>query len=131
MTTSAIAAAERQLYADQWVLISTTRLIVNSVSYPLSKISSVHLLKRTPDRRLVALLTLLGIIFLFIQVVIGVGPLVTVALLVWIMKAKFVMLVGSAGGERAAVSSSNMPHMSHVIEQASKAIVERGRDAAS
>ena len=55
-------ATEPQVYTDQNVLISTTRLIVTGVTYPLSNVSSVRLLRNAPNYMLAIILNIAGLL---------------------------------------------------------------------
>jgi hypothetical protein len=130
----AAATPEQTLFQDQNVFISTTRLIVNGVTYPLSNVSSVRLLRRGPNYIGAVIFTLLGLIFAasalggggagagtfgLIMLAVGIGMFV-------LLKATYTMLIGSAGGEKAALTSKNGPYMQGVVEHINQAIVARG-----
>jgi hypothetical protein len=123
------ATTEQQIFADQNVLISTTRLIVNGVTYPLSNVSSVRLLQKKPNYTLAIILVIVGLLLFmggtstvfvaFICFGIGVA-------LFFVLKSTFIMLIGSAGGEKAALTSKDEAYMSNVVAHINNAIVERG-----
>jgi len=59
--SSVTVSTEDQVYADQNVIISTTRIIVNGVTYPLSNVSSVRLLSRSPNYLFPILAVIVGL----------------------------------------------------------------------
>ena len=42
------------------------------------------------------------------------------------LKSTYIMLIGSAGGEKSALSSTNASYMTNVVEHINRAITERG-----
>jgi hypothetical protein len=122
-------STEDQVYADQNVLISTTRIIVNGVTYPLSNVSSVRLYSRSPNYLFPILAVIVGLFalaggkdtILFALLCLGIG-----GALFFVLKPTYTMLLGSAGGEKAALTSKDHAYMANVIEHINNAIVARG-----
>ncbi len=126
---AAATAAEGTLYSDTAVLVSTTRLIVNGVTYPLANVSSVRLICQPPNRAAAVILIIVGVIALafgssgivFGLLCIGLGVMISV-----VQKSTYVMLIGSAGGEKSALSSTDQSYMSTVVAHINQAIIDRG-----
>src|ERR1700730_8836004 len=99
-----MSATEQQIFTDQNVLISTTRLIVNGVTYPLSNVSSVRLLRKRPNY-LFPVLLVIGGVFLLVggkdTIVWALVLLAVVIALFFLLKSTYTMLIGSAGGEKS------------------------------
>jgi hypothetical protein len=119
-------AQETPIFADDNVLISTTRLIVNRVTYPLSNVSSVRLLKRTPNYAGPIVLGLVGLFACLLQPLVGTGLIALGIIVAIVLRPQYIMLIGSAGGEKAALTSHNGPYVTHIVEQINNAIVARG-----
>jgi len=127
--TAVATGTEQTLYSDTGVLVSTTRLIVNGVTYPLANVSSVRLMTQPPNRTFAVILIIVGLIaFAFGQsgIVFGLLCLGLGVLLCFVQKSTYVMLIGSAGGEKSALSSTNASYMTSVVEHINRAIIERG-----
>lgn len=130
----AAATPEQTLFQDPNVFVSTTRLIVNGTTYPLSNVSSVRLLRRSPNYTGAFILTLLGVVFglaAFGGGGFGAGSIGLVMLAGGIgmfrgLKSTYTMLIGSSGGEKSALASKNGPYMEGVVGYINQAIVARG-----
>lgn len=125
----AATSAEQTLYGDPAVLVSTTRLIVNGVTYPLANVSSVRFIVEPPNRTPVIVLILVGLLFLIggLNTLIVTVILVGIGILVgFLQKSRYVLLIGSAGGEKSALSGHDQAYMANVVEHINRAIIERG-----
>ena len=124
-----MSATEQQIFTDQNVLISTTRLIVNGVTYPLSNVSSVRLLRKRPNY-LFPVLLVIGGVFLLVggkDTIVWALVLLAVGIaLFFLLKSTYTMLIGSAGGEKSALTSKNSAYMENVVEHINNAIISRG-----
>jgi hypothetical protein len=118
---------EQQIYSDGNVHVSTTRLIVFGVTYPLSNVSSVRLFKEGPNNGWGYISVIMGFLVLVAQqwlwgiLLIALGVFIFVA-----VKAKYTMLIGSAGGEKAALQSPSAPYVQDIVDKINEAIVARG-----
>lgn len=122
MTTT----TEHVIFQDQHVFISTTRLIVHGATYPLANVSSVRLSKRSPNPLPAILVLLLGLALLPGVPIIAILVLVVAGILCFTLKSSYVMLVGSAGGEKSALVSKDHGYMVGLVEHINAAIVARG-----
>jgi len=124
---TAVPATEQALYTDQNVHVSTSRLIIHGTTYALSNVTSVRMLETPPNRSFAITLIVLGVIFLGIRLyALALIALAVGILLCVVLKATYSLAIGSASGERSAMSSKDRDYIAHVVESINEAIIARG-----
>jgi hypothetical protein len=88
----------------------------------------VRLLQKRPNYTLPIILLMVGAVSMSGNDSRGIGIIIALfgIALFFILKSSYVMLIGSAGGEKAALASKNSAFMSSIVEHINSAIITRG-----
>ncbi len=120
---------EQQLFNDNDALVSTTRVIIGGTTYPLVNVSSVSL--RASSVAFKYVLVVFFAIGAFSSLVSkswgGAVLCIGIALMIWfIVKVKYRLILGTSGGEKTALKSSNRDYMTRLKDAIDTAVVSRG-----
>jgi len=120
-------AAERTLFSDSNALVSTTRIILNGTTYPLSNVSSVRLLTKKANHLFTVFAFLVGVVALAAQSwVFGLVCLAIGFALAYGLKAQHTLLIGTAGGEHSALMSRDRIYIQGLVTAINEAVIARG-----
>ncbi len=118
---------EQRLFQDGNASVSTSRVILNGTTYPLSNVSSVRLLFKPKNLAPVGITGFLAALFALSKVWLLAIIFVVIAIIVWRRtKVKYTLLLGTAGGEKSALVSSDSIYMRTLEDKINTAIVRRG-----
>ncbi|HEY1882935.1 MAG TPA: DUF6232 family protein [Candidatus Cybelea sp.] len=123
---------ERTIYLDAAAKITPVRAIIAGVTYPIAAITSVRMAV-IPRSMLGWLLALLGGVIAIFNVTstghlsgFGGGVLVLGILLVLMNPKRYIVMITTAGGEKAALRSPNAQPIVAIVDAINEAIVARG-----
>lgn len=125
---------ETKYFQTDRCLVTSTRAVLDGVTYAMSNITSVRGHKEDPNRMpslilgaLGGLLTLSGLSnAAFGQILLGI-LLVAAAVLIWrAQKPTYIVILGTAGKETHAQSGQDSAEIRGIINAIGKAIIERG-----
>jgi len=115
------------LLDDPNVHVSTTRAIINGTTYAMANITSVRALERKPSYVGPVICGILGATFLLAHVwLLGILLLGGAVLWGYNLKAEYTVLVGTAGGEHAALVSRDLTYVQRILQAINDAIIARG-----
>jgi hypothetical protein len=127
-------ATESMIYQDGTVQVSTSRAIVNGVTYAMANVTSVRMLVEPPSRGFATLMIGFGALLLIIGfsagsfgtgftgvIIGGIGVLIYMS-----QKANYLMLIGSSSGEKNALKSQDHNYIQSIVEAMNHAIIARG-----
>lgn len=130
-------AGEITYWEDSEATVTSTRAILNKVTYAMANITSVRSNRIEPDEGL-AVLAVLAILIGIIGLLCGIGyrsgiavaiGFVVAALGFWVcqtLKPSFVVVVGAAGGETHALVGKEKKTIDDIVNAISQAIIDRG-----
>ncbi|HLZ60106.1 MAG TPA: DUF6232 family protein [Ktedonosporobacter sp.] len=122
--------AEQVFFSENGVNITNARAVVGGKTYAMSNITSVTMAKKKIN---IFLLVVLGLIGLGSLSVIGQSPIVALvilaicaALIYFLVKPSYRVILGSASGEAEALVSSNRTQIERIVSAMNDAIIKRG-----
>jgi hypothetical protein len=115
------------LLDDPNVHVSTTRAIINGTTYAMANITSVRALEKRPSYVGPGICGILGALFVLGHVwFFGAVLLAGAVLWGYNLKAEYTVLVGTAGGEHAALVSRELQYVQRIVQAINDAIIARG-----
>ena len=134
-----IQPKEERIYSDNYVTVTTTRVIVGSTTYALRNITSVRM-TYTPPRVLGAILLLILSLFMLVAGIVSIhtstpapigvyligGVMVVGAILMMVTaKTSYHVNLSSAAGEVHALTSKNRAYIEKVVVSVNEAIARQ------
>ena len=126
---------EKIFLSEEGVSVTWSRIILYDQSYPVSGITSVRTQTKPPNHLGSILLVAFGILFLLASVggssvgYLGIGfLLIALAVPVWrSVKPTYSIFLGTAGGERQALSSTDAAYIGRVSKAIDKVLIARSQ----
>lgn len=130
-----VSGTETVYLRSQTVLVTNTRAVLNGATYSMANVTSVRSLRIAPSATWPLITLVAGLGMLIIGGIVnrdrtaGIVGLLLLALdgwLLWRMDFKYVLIIGSAGGEKHAMVSNNRNDILSIVDAVTKAIICRG-----
>jgi len=121
---------ETVFYARSGIKITSTRAIFenSALMFSMANVTSVRMDAKVPNRWPPILLGLAGVLLCFVDGAQVVGGIIILGCLAWgaLLKTRYLVKVGSGGGETAAYSSNEEDLVAEIVNAMSRAFIERG-----
>ncbi|MBA4191976.1 MAG: hypothetical protein C0467_28690 [Planctomycetaceae bacterium] len=129
-----MAIAETTYFKSERCLVTSTRVVLDGVTYPMANITSVRKHKLEINRTAPLCMGAIGALMTFAAfdtgryglAVLGV-PLAALAVFIWrSQKPKYVVVLGTAGQDTDTMGSVDGQEIAAIVDAITKAIIGRG-----
>lgn len=117
---------EKVFFEHGSVKVTNARFVVDAQTFAMSNVTSVAPVTQTPKRFWLIFMLIVGLLIAFNSVVGGIVVMAVAAVLLYLQKTQYHIMLKTAGGETKALTTNEKDYFQQVVGALNEAIVHRG-----